>query len=450
MKLLLISANTVKTPYPVYPLGLDYVAGAVRETDDVRILDMNDPVDRTSLEETVIRYSPDILGISLRNIDSSEQSDKNGYFGAYLQIIKTIRKLSSAPIVLGGSGFSLFPDELMEALDADYGIVGEGERLPLLLKAIEEGRTDSLGPGILKKGTTATTPPPWEKPFKRDFPHRKLYGGFYIKNSGMLNLQTKRGCNFRCIYCTYPHIEGKVLRFIPPEEVADTAMRLQEIGAKYIFVTDSVFNSDYRHSMAVAEAFIRAGLSIPWGAFFAPTQPPEGYFKLLRRAGLTHAEFGTESLSANMLKTYRKPFIPAHVLQTHHRAVNAGLHVAHYLLLGGPGETRNTVGETLSQLDKLSKSVFFFFCALRIYPHTALYDMAVETGAIVRNQSILQPVFYRPERIHTEEIIHKVKERANNRFNWVIGSGGEMTARIIAKMYSRGHSGPLWEHLISV
>ena len=366
MKILLISANTVKTPYPVYPLGLDYVTGALGEAHDVRVLDMNDPIEQASLKETLVRCAPDVVGLSLRNIDSSEQSNKEGFFGAYLQLMKTIRKHTKAPIILGGSGFSLFPDELMEVLGADYGIVGEGERLPELLQAMEEGRVDSFSPeilktGIVKKGVKATIPPPWEKPFKRDFLRQKPYKEYYIKNGGMLNLQTKRGCNFRCIYCTYPHIEGKVLRFIPPEEVAHTAMRLQESGAGYLFITDSAFNSDYRHSTAVAEAFIRAGLSIPWGAFFAPTRPPEGYFQLLREAGLTHVEFGTESLSAKMLKTYRKPFVPAEVSQTHQRAIDAGLHVAHYLLLGGPGENRGTVEETLSQIETLKRSVFFFF-----------------------------------------------------------------------------------------
>lgn len=76
--------------------------------------------------------------------------------------------------------------------------------------------------------------------------------------------------------------------------------------------------------------------------------------------------------------------------------------------------------------------------------------MAVETGKISRDQSILRPVFFQPEGITTDEIVQQVKERAGNRFNWVIGSGGEITGKIIAKMHSRGHSGPLWEHLIGV
>ncbi len=361
MKILLISANTLKTPYPVYPLGLDYVAGAIAGAHDVRILDMNDPDGQASLVETLVQYAPDLVGLSLRNIDSTEKSDQEGFIGAYANLMKTIRKLSKAPVVLGGSGFSLFPDELMKALGADYGIVGEGERFPELLQSLNKDQPAPCSPGILKRGFAASIPPPWTKPLTLDFAQPKPHRDYYVKHGGMLNLQTKRGCSFRCIYCTYPHIEGRVLRFTAPVEAADTAMRLQKSGAAYLFITDSVFNSNIQHSLEVAEAFIRAGLSIPWGAFFAPTQTPKGYFKRLRAAGLTHVEFGTESLSAAMLKTYKKPFVPVHVVETHRQAVEEGLHVAHYLLLGGPGENHDTVEETLSQAETLNRSVFFFF-----------------------------------------------------------------------------------------
>jgi radical SAM superfamily enzyme YgiQ (UPF0313 family) len=97
--------------------------------------------------------------------------------------------------------------------------------------------------------------------------------------------------------------------------VAEDALRIQAAGAKYFFVTDSVFNSHPDHSMAVAEAFIEAGLKIPWGAFFAPMAPPKGYFELMARAGLSHAEFGTESMCDGVLKAYGKPFHTKDVLR---------------------------------------------------------------------------------------------------------------------------------------
>ncbi len=80
------------------------------------------------------------------------------------------------------------------------------------------------------------------------------------------------------------------------------------MGARYLFITDSAFNADEDHSLAVAGAFRRHGLTIPWGAFFAPMRPPEGFYDVLAEAGLTHAEFGTESLCDPQLKRYGKPF----------------------------------------------------------------------------------------------------------------------------------------------
>lgn len=448
MKVLLISPNTLTTPYPVYPLGLDYVAGAIAQNHEVRIADINAPKGSDSIGKTIRDYSPDIIGISLRNIDNTDTTDPRGFIGEYREVIKMIRAQSGAPLVLGGSGFTLFPAEIMEALGADYGIIGEGERLPLLLKAIEDQDDVSGIPGIIAKGMQKLIPRPWDSSFTRIFDSHNRHVQFYLKNSGMLNLQTKRGCNFRCIYCTYPHIEGKELRLIPPDEAADTAIQLQEAGAKYLFIADSVFNSDYSHSADVARAFANAGVSIPWGAFFAPTSPPDKYYQTMADSGLTHVEFGTESLSDDMLACYRKPFRVDHVFDAHAAAIDAGLHVAHYFLFGGPGETKKSVEQTLSNIAKLDKTVLFFFCGIRIFPHTELYDMAVKEGYISGTQSILEPVFYESEFISSDEIIQRVEAHARGRPNWVFGAGGKDTAKTVSRLYSRGYSGPLWEYLI--
>jgi len=233
-----------------------------------------------------------------------------------------------------------------------------------------------------------------------------------------------------------------------PEEIAAAACALQANGAKYFFITDSVFNSDCAHSLAVAEAFKKSGLSIPWGAFFAPLKQPEDYFQIMAEAGLTHVEFGTDSLSNPVLASYRKPFRDQQVFRTHQAAIDAGLHVAHYFLLGGPGENPQTLKETLAGVGNLEKSALFFFCGMRIYPDTELYDTAIEEGQIAEGRSILDPVFYRSPFIDSDEIVRQVKKEANRRLNWVIGAGGEETAKIISRMYQRGHCGPMWEYLI--
>ena len=109
------------------------------------------------------------------------------------------------------------------------------------------------------------------------------------------------------------------MRFFKPEEVARQARHLQEAGAKYIFITDSAFNAGYEHSLQVAQAFMEAGISIPWGGFFAPTIPPADYYQKLADAGLTHVEFGTESMCDTMLGNLQKPFVAADVFQAHQR-----------------------------------------------------------------------------------------------------------------------------------
>jgi len=448
MKVLLVSANTLREPYPVYPLGLDYVAGAIASDHQVFIADMNSLGDQDSLAAVIEEFSPDVIGLSLRNIDNTDTTDPTGFIGQYRSIVEVIRKHSEARLILGGSGFTIFPHETMQALDADYGIIGEGERLGLLLKAIQNHEDTGSIPGVITRKSKNVLPVPWEGKISRSLIPNPANLKYYLENGGMLNLQTKRGCHFKCVYCTYPHIEGRKLRLMDPEEIATAAKRLQASGAKYFFITDSVFNADYAHSIAVAEAFKKAGISIPWGAFFTPLKQPEDYFSILADAGLTHVEFGTDSLSNRVLASYRKPFRDQQVFGAHQAAIDAGLYVAHYFLLGGPGENPQTLRETLTAVSRLEKSALFFFCGMRIYPDTALYDIAVEEGQIAEGRSIIEPVFYRSPYIDSDEIIRQVQKWANRRLNWVIGAGGEETAKIISRMYQRGHCGPMWEYLI--
>ena len=214
MKVLLISANTLTTPYPVYPLGLDYVADAIGRDHEVMIVDMNSVEGGERLGRLIRESSPDIVGLSLRNVDNADSTRTEGFMTEYREYVRIIREYSTAPLVLGGSGFTIFPREIMEALGAEYGIVGEGERLPLLLEALEAGEDPSLIPGVVTLSAKKGTPPPFDRAFSLEYIPDDTRAGYYLKNGGMLNLQSKRGCPYRCIYCTYPCIEGRRLRLL--------------------------------------------------------------------------------------------------------------------------------------------------------------------------------------------------------------------------------------------
>ncbi len=448
MKVLLISANRLQEPYPVYPVGLDYVAGSLAGAHEVKTVDLNTLSGNGELVDLLTTFAPGVTGISLRNIDNTDTTDPRGFIGEYVDLVRLLRRHSDSRLVLGGSGFTIFPEQILDYLGADFGIIGEGERLALLLEALEKGQTPDQIPGIISPREKATSPPPWNHPFTRNAVTSHPYLAYYLEKGGMLNLQTKRGCPFRCVYCTYPAIEGRKMRLIPPEEIARTAVSLEEAGARYLFITDSSFNADTHHSRAVARAFKRAGLTIPWGAFFTPLKSPDGYYRELAAAGLTHVEFGTDALCNPVLAAYGKPFTVDQVFEAHNQAVAAGLHVAHYFLLGGPKETPDTLEETLVNIDRLKKTVVFLFCGMRIYPGTPLFSQALTEGLIDTSSELLDPVFYDTSAISRQYILDRVRTRADARTNWVIGSGGTETSSIISRMYQKGYSGPLWEFLV--
>jgi radical SAM superfamily enzyme YgiQ (UPF0313 family) len=448
MKILLVSTNTVQHPYPTYPLGLDYVMNAISPPHQVSCIDMNEVKESAGIVAVLADLRPDVIGISIRNIDNTDDTRTEAFIGEISTLIDTIRRHSQGVIVLGGSGFTILPGEFMARLDADFGIIGEGERFPLLLEALERQESVSELPGVIARKGPAVYPEPLQASYRRGGIPDHSYRSYYLKRGGMLNLQTKRGCPFHCIYCTYPHIEGRRLRFAEPTEVGQTARMLQEAGAKYLYITDSTFNSHYEHSLDVALAFKKAGLSIPWGGFFTPTAPPPDYYRILADAGLTHVEFGTESLADPTLRAYGKPFLAEDVFTSHRLAGDAGLHVAHYLMIGGPGENQDTLEETLFQTERLDKTVFFVFAGIRIYPHTVLHTLALQERKIQDGDDLMEPTFYWSSALHRETVLNRIKDHAADRENWVVGSGPPRMYRMMSRLYARGHAGPLWEFLI--
>lgn len=448
MRVLLISANQLADPYPVYPLGVDHVAGAVAAGGhQVQLLDLRERDVERAVTAAMGQFAPGVVGVSMRNVDNCDQTKSEGYVGLYHRVVRAVRGATDAPLVLGGAAFSIFPGQFMAALGADYGVLGEGERAVALLDALERGDDPAGLPGVVTPGG-GEMPAPWSGPIRRGFPANEALVGRYLQFGGMLNLQTKRGCPYNCVYCTYPRIEGHRIRPFPPDEVARVARRLQDGGARFLFFTDSAFNADTEHNLELAAAMREHGVSVPWGGFFAPRRPPDGYYERLAEAGLSHVEFGTEALSPTMLRSYRKPFDVDDVRAAHAAAVGAGVQVAHFFLLGGPGETLRTIDETLDNAEGLVGTVLFFYCGVRIYPHTPLMDIALAEGQIGAADDLLEPVFYRPPALEGVDVDRHVLARGRKRMNWIVGGMGGKLVRIVSAMHARGHVGPLWEILV--
>jgi len=449
MRILLLSANTFQDPHPVYPLGLDYLARAVSTSHEAAILDANLVGDEQALRDAVAAFAPDAVGISLRNVDNGSAEETRSFLDGARRLVRAVRGAVGAPVILGGSGFSLFPERLLDELGADYGIAGEGERLADLLSALERGDMRPAGiAGVVYPGGPTPDPAPWDGAPARLDPARNAHTRYYVEHGGILNLQTKRGCPFGCIYCAYPLLEGRRMRLFDPQETGRTARRLQEAGARFLYITDSVVNAHEEHSLAVAREMKAAGVTVPWGGFFAPRASVPGYFAELAACGCTHVEFGTESLSEPMLRAYGKPFDVRDAAAAHEQAQAAGLNVSHYFLFGGPGETCGTVRQTLDRIETLGRSVFFFFCGIRVHPGTRIHALALEEGSIGPQEDLLAPVFYAPHGISLSGIGDLLEETARGRGNWITPRTAERFGRITRRLYALGHTGVLWERQI--
>ncbi|HUL38287.1 MAG TPA: cobalamin-dependent protein, partial [Thermodesulfobacteriota bacterium] len=118
MKILLISVNRERMPYPVFPLGLAYIVRALRgEGHEMEVMDLCFSGDvSVDLNDTLRRFRPDLIGISLRNLDNLTYPTSVSYLKEVEEVIGICRRSSSSRLIIGGSGYSLAPKEILQHL----------------------------------------------------------------------------------------------------------------------------------------------------------------------------------------------------------------------------------------------------------------------------------------------------------------------------------------------
>ena len=240
MKVLLVSPNVESLPDPVFPIGLAYIA-AVLKKNRIRyqVLDLCFVHDYETIIESAVRtFTPDIIGLSFRNVDNVSYPEYVSYLDFYRQVVQTFKKYSQGVIVIGGSGFALIPEGILNYVNADYGILGEGELS--FIKFINEFKQNARPPTNLKSKIIDYPPGIIDNLDDLPMPDRSEFdNGAYLKWGGMGNLQTKRGCPFKCIYCTYPVIQGCKVRLRSPKLICDEIKRILEHGIDNLFIVDN-------------------------------------------------------------------------------------------------------------------------------------------------------------------------------------------------------------------
>lgn len=389
MKILLIACNPVVAPYPVYPLGMSVIAAALTHAGHaVRQYDMlANGFTQEALRGVVAEEAPDLVGVSFRNLDNVNACNEALYIDQLKTLIETVRACCTSPIVIGGPGVSVLPECVLEASGADYGIVGEGECLAVTL-------ANALAQG--------------ERPMQRIFRADSSLGAegmisaayddsilaFYQQAGGVTPLQTKRGCLYRCAYCTYPLLEGRRIRPRDCEAVVDDIQVLQAKGARQLFFTDSVFNDQQGHYLHLVEAMRQRQICIPWTGFFRPDVIDSEAIEAMKATGLNAVELGSDATSDTTLKGMGKAFLFKDIEASHTCFINAGLTVSHYFMMGGPDETEQTVEEGIENVLRLQGAASFIFLGIRILPGTPLAARALRDGILTEASDLLNPVYY--------------------------------------------------------
>lgn len=444
-KVFLLSTNVTTEPYPVYPLGLAVIAGALASGGhEVLQFDfLAAGKSKEALVASLRNFAPDVICLSLRNIDNVDSfSRENGWYLAQAkELTEIMRENSAAPIIVGGSAFTVMPEAILDYLGTQYGVVGEGEQLICnLVENLAAGRdVPRLSDGQLTPLIAGEMGSPLYEQHLVDF---------YQAQSGQINIQTKRGCPYQCVYCTYPSLEGN--RFRPQEVSAvvdDIAKAQRDHGIDNFFFTDSVFNDAQGHYLQFAEELARRDLGITWTGFFRPQGIGRAELQLLKRSGLYAVELGTDAGCDTTLNGLKKGFSFDEVLAVNDACVAEEIPAAHYIMFGGPDETYASVREGLQNVERIDKSVVFAFSGIRILPGTELHTRAIEEQVIEAERELLMPAYYFSPQIESEQMNGMILETFKKKREWIFPpSEGQKRLEIMRRF---GFRGLLWDTLVS-
>jgi len=424
MRTLLISANTEQINMPVLPMGLASVATAAGQAGhEVELLNLMTKGDLVEfkLENAVLSFRPEIIGVSVRNIDDQVMKSPKFLLEAVKNVVRSCRGLTSVPIVLGGAGFSIYPGSVLAYLEADMGIRGEGEAAFVELldrlsrKETTAGVSNLILPGSARESGLKTVRNLDELPLPAPDGFFSLPAEFQNQKV-WLPFQTRRGCPMGCSYCSTATIEGRILRKRSPAIVVESIARFAEAGFGNLFFVDNTFNFPSSYALELCGRMIGKNLRIQWQGILYPWKVDEKLIERMAEAGCVSVALGFESGSKKILRALNKRFRPEEVRRISQMLRRHGISRMGFLLLGGPGETRETVEESLEFADSLELESVKLTAGIRIYPDTVLAEIARAEGVVAVDDDLLRPKFYLAGALEgwiDEKVAYWLKKRPN-------------------------------------
>ncbi|RLJ18651.1 hypothetical protein DJ030_11430 [bacterium endosymbiont of Escarpia laminata] len=458
MRVLFIYSNHVRDLLPAPPVGLSYVASATLDAGhDVEFVDMlvNDSGLR-QLRSMLKRFQPQVVAISVRNIDNVVHQRLLTHLDVLAQQISLVREVSDAKIVLGGPAISILGCNVLSHIDADFAVLGEGELVfPQLLEEIQGEGCYRDVPGICFRESADIIPAQARRlpGFGASGMERWISWKRYKRLGATWPIQTKRGCPLHCTYCTYPTIEGRRFRKRPPQDVVAEMREVARVKNPRCFeFIDSVFNSPESYAIELCEEIIRSGLKVNLTTMGVnPRHLSDELLLLMKRAGFNSMMVTPESASDRILDSMRKGFDVDAVRQCAERVRRSGIPSMWFFMLGAPGETKETAEETVSFVEShlnWKNCLPMFTTGIRILPGTELAEQSFQTGYLPKNMDLAQSVFYFSPAVSEEWLLRRVNQAVLVCPNVVHAaedpSSNPMTVRAFRLLHMLGVAPPYW------
>ena len=400
MRILLSAANFCSDPYPVYPLGMSVIAGALaaagHEVEQFDPMPFGPEKYREEAAKRVAAFRPELIGVSIRNLDNIDsRADDDELIRDSVKVIRFLRTLAAAPMILGGPGYSLYPERILELTGAEYGVAGEGESAVVELAAALV-RGERPAPGVYRKKSERQAPPLYSPEI----------AGFYHGETHIIPIQTKRGCPFRCAYCTYPMLEGHEMRLRDLDEVLRDIERIRsEWPDAMLYFVDAVFNDPGRCYVPLVEAMIERRLTVPWTGFVTPARLRDGDLERMAESGMVAVDLGVDAASDATLAGLGKAFSFDEVRRCCGKLLELNVGVTTSVMFGGPGETYETVAEGIRNLREIEPAYSIAFSGIRVLDGAPLVDVARREGKVAPDWDGLGSLYYfapglDPDRVH--------------------------------------------------
>ncbi len=388
LKILLINPNTYRTP-PVIPVGLEYLMIALKKHNyHCDILDLtfiDNPLEK--INEILSNKKYYIIGFSIRNIDSCLFFNNEFFLNELKKMIECIKNYN-IPVVLGGSGFSASPDEILDYLKGDFGIIGPGEKaFPSFLKL---WKSNQLNNRIING---------WDYGLDDElkiFRAKEIKYNQYIENNGIVGFATHTGCSNDCPYCIEANTK---LHYRKIDNVIKEIALLTNQGYHDFHLCDSEFNENLSYSKELCEALIKNSLNFKWTLYMKPYPYDEELFRLLSKSNAYLITLSVDS-DENIQSDNKYSYDDLEKIIKYCKKYNIELAVD--LLTGYPNESIQSTKKVIRFFKKnrpKTVGVNFYY---RLFKKTKLTHLIKEnpimqkqlTRSYSKKENYLTPIFY--------------------------------------------------------